>query len=53
LLGGVLYPDDRDTLFASLVDEPSDVGDDRVALVCIGHDPLLDVDHHQGGVGSI
>jgi len=53
LLVGVLDPDDRDTLLASLVDERGDVGDNRVALMCIGHDALLDVDHHQGGVRSI
>jgi len=49
----VLEPDDLNTPFASFVDERADVGDDRVALMCIGHDALLDVDHQQGGVGPI
>jgi len=49
----VLDPYDGDTLVAGFVDERADVGDDRVALVSVGDDATLHVDHHQGGVGSI
>ena len=38
---------------AGLVDQRADVGDDRVAVVGVGHDAVLDVDDHQGGVGTV
>jgi len=53
LLVGVLDPDDRDALFASPFHERADPANDRIALVSTGHDALLDVDHHQGGIRSI
>ena len=49
----VLHPDDVDAGGARLVDEGGDVGDDGVAVVGIAHDAVLDVDHEQGGVGTV
>jgi len=50
-LVGVLDPDERDALLAGPVDEGGDGGDDLVALVRLGDDALLDVDHEQSRVG--
>jgi hypothetical protein len=49
----VLDPDDRDTFVARPLDQGVDIGDDLVTMVGTTHDAVLDVDHHQGRVGSI
>jgi hypothetical protein len=53
LLTRVLNPYNRHPGRPSLVDEGSDVGDDRVPPIGIRNDSVLDVDHNHGGVWSI
>jgi hypothetical protein len=49
----MLDPDDRHALVPRLVDERADVRDDSVTGVGFGDDTVLDIDHHQRGVGSL
>src|SRR5581483_5375988 len=53
VLVGVLHPDDGNLLPPGLLDEAPDVRDDRVAVVCLRHDAVLDVDDEQGGVRPV
>jgi hypothetical protein len=50
---GVLHPDHRHALGARLVDQGVDFRDHTVAVVGVGHYPVLDVDHEQRGVPPI
>ena len=50
---GVLHPDHRHALGTRSVDERTDVGDDLVAQMRIGHHVVLNIDHHEGGVGTV
>jgi hypothetical protein len=49
----MLHPHDRDPLPTGLLHEPTDVGDNCVPLVGLGHDAGLDVYNEQGGVRPV
>ena len=49
----MLHPHDRNVGRARLVDDGADIRDDRVALVRLAHNAVLDVDHEQCGVRTV